>query len=245
MAQQQTVDYDSAAGDYATHRQIHRGVARSLSECGRLGSGCRLLEVGCGTGSYVSTLTRWHGCAAVGLDPSPGMLAQARARPEQVDWVLGKAESLGFGAASFDLLFSVDVIHHVARKADYCHEIARVLRPGGYACTVTDSAEIIRRREILSGYFPETVRHELARYPRISQLLVWMAAAGLDHFESVTVEEPYQVTSALAYRQKVYSSLHLISEEGWRAGLERLERDLGSGPVKGVARYVCVWARRP
>jgi hypothetical protein len=137
------------------------------------------------------------------------------------------------------------VIHHVAGKAGFYHQTARVLRPGGYVCTVTDSAEIIRRREILSGYFPETVPIELARYPRIAQLTAWMAEAGLDEFEIVTVEEPYQVTNAGAYRKKAYSSLHLIPEEAWGAGLDRLERDLVCGPVKGVTRYACVWARRP
>ena len=50
----------------------------------------------------------------------------------------------------------------VLRLLDATIETARTLRPGGWVCTVTDSAEIIRRREILSGYFPETVAIELA-----------------------------------------------------------------------------------
>ena len=73
--------------------------------------------------------------------------------------------------------------------------LLRLLRPGGRVCTVTDSEEIIRRREILSGYFPETVEVELARYPRIAHLESWMAAAGLVAIEVVTVEQPYEVTS--------------------------------------------------
>ena len=61
----------------------------------------------------------------------------------------------------------------------------------------------------------------------------------------IAVEEPYQITCAAPFRDRAYSSLHLIRDEAWRAGLERLERDLARGPVSGAARYACVWARKP
>ncbi|MGD9405833.1 MAG: hypothetical protein PVH95_11840, partial [Anaerolineae bacterium] len=121
----------------------------------------------------------------------------------------------------------------------------RVLQPGGWLCTATDSTDMLRRREILSGYFPETVEIELARYPRIAQLNTWMNSAGLVSFRVSAVEEPYQVTSIQPFRDGAYSSLHLIAEEAWQAGLERLERELARGPIQGVARYACVWGRKP
>jgi ubiquinone/menaquinone biosynthesis C-methylase UbiE len=238
------MDYDQAAVDYAAQRHVHRAVVRELSERGRLRPGATILEVGCGNGNYTGVLARGHGCTVIGLDLSSGMLAQARTRPEPIGWVQGRAEALPISALSFDLVFSVDVIPHVVDKEGFYQEVARVLRSGGTVCTVTDSEEIIRRREILSGYFPATVPIELARYPSIAQLAAWMAAAGLGGCETVTVEEPYQIADAQAYRSKTYSSLHLISDEAWQAGLERLERDLTRGPVTGVARYVCVWGRR-
>jgi len=150
-----------------------------------------------------------------------------------------------FSARSFDLVFSVDVIHHVGEKLAFYRQAARALRPGGGICTVTDSEEIIRRREILSGYFPETVARELDRYPPIAQLKEWQVTAGLQEFEVVIVEQPLDLTSAQPYRAKAYSSLHLISEEAWRAGLERLEHDLEKGPIPTAVRYACVWSRKP
>ena len=238
------MDYDLSAGEYAAHRQAHKGVLRELGERGALGPGSTVLEVGCGTGSYISALAGRFGCLAYGLDPSAGMLAHALARPEPVTWVRGRAEELCFTACSFDLVFSVDVIHHVAGKQAFYHEAARTLRPGGSICTVTDSEEIIRRREILSGYFPETVALELERYPRIAQLKEWQVSAGLQETEVVLVEQALDLTSARAFRAKAYSSLHLISEEAWRAGLERLERDLEKGPIPSTVRYACVWSRK-
>jgi ubiquinone/menaquinone biosynthesis C-methylase UbiE len=235
------VNYDQAAGEYAAHRRVHRGVLRELVERAGLGRNSTVLEVGCGTGNYISALAGSLCCAACGLDPSVGMLANARTHPEAVTWLQGRAEQLGLAGDAFDLVFAVDVIHHVADKAAFFHDAARVLRSGGWVCAVTDSEEIIRSREILSGYFPETIEIELARYPGLAQLKAWMVVAGLAACEVVTVEQAYEITSAQPFRDKAYSSLHLIAEEAWRAGLERLERDLARGPVRGVSRYACVW----
>lgn len=239
------MNYDLTAGEYAAHRHIHPGVLRELGDGGSPEPGSALLEVGCGTGAYVSTLAGPFGCLAYGLDPSAGMLAHALARPEPVAWVQGRAEALGFSSSSLDLIFSVDVIHHVAGKLAFYREAARVLRPGGRICTVTDSEEIIRRREILSGYFPETVALELDRYPSVAQLKAWQVTAGLQDLAMTIVEQPLEVTSAQPFRAKAYSSLHLISEEAWRAGLERLEHDLEQGPIASTVRYACVWSRKP
>lgn len=243
--QTQSVNYDQVAGEYAAHRQIHSGVFRELCEQGCLSYDSAVLEVGCGSGNYIRALTGRLGCTGYGLDPSAAMLTQARTHRATAAWVQARGERLGVCAAAFDLIFSVDVIHHVADKASFYHEAARALRSGGRICTVTDSADIIRRREILSGYFPETVQIELARYPRIAQLEAWMAAAALTDFQIATVEEPYEITNAQPFRDRAYSSLHLIPEAAWRGGLERLERDLARGPVRGTSRYACVWGRKP
>jgi ubiquinone/menaquinone biosynthesis C-methylase UbiE len=244
MAQLPAIDYNQTAGSYAAHRRVHPGVFRELRERGRVQSRSNVLEVGCGTGNYVSALVGYAGCPAWGLDPSAEMLAHACARPERVGWLLGRAEQLSFAAEAFDLVFSVDVIHHISDKAAFYREAARILQNGGYACTVTDSEEIIRQREVLSGYFPESVEVELARYPRLADLAGWMAEAGLVSLGTALVEEPFEIADAQPYRDKAFSSLHLISQEAWKAGLERLEQALARGPIRGASRYACLWGRK-
>jgi ubiquinone/menaquinone biosynthesis C-methylase UbiE len=237
------VNYDQSAAEYAVHRRVHSGVFRELSQRPRLGTTAVVLEVGCGTGNYARALAGRFSCATYGLDPSAGMLGQAQAHRERIIWLLGRAEHLPFAGEAFDLIFSVDVIHHITDKAAFYQQVRRTLRPGGRVCTVTDSEDIIQRREILSGYFPETVEIELARYPRLAQVQAWMARAGLEDLDVVTVEEPYDLTGAQPFRDRAYSSLHLIAEEAWLAGLARLEHDLAHGPIPGIARYACIWGR--
>jgi SAM-dependent methyltransferase len=240
------LDYDALAADYARHRRVHPGVVRHLVESGRIGAGSRVLEVGCGTGNYLLTLRELTGCAAVGIDPSAEMLGKASARPggESVTWVHGRAEALPFLDASLDLIFSVDVIHHVADRAAYFREARRLLSPADRICTVTDSANDIVRRRPLSSHFPETIPVELARYPSIETLSEELRAAGFADLAEEHVELAYDLTDAAPYRAHAFSSLLLIPKDALTRGLARLERDLAAGPVPGLSLYTLLWGTR-
>jgi hypothetical protein len=58
------------------------------------------------------------------------------------------------------------------------------------------------------------------------------------------VEFPYLLTDIQAYHDKAFSSLHLIAEEAFERGIERLERDLGTGPIPCVSRYLLLWGTK-
>lgn len=172
------------------------------------------------------------------------MLAIARARSESVQFLLGSAEALPFPGERFDLVFSVDVIHHVADPAGSLAEAFRVLSSGGRLCVGTDDEETIRGR-LHSHYFPETVAVELARYPAVAELRSAMAAAGFTEMREERTASPNRVLDSRPYREKAFSSLHLISEAGFRGGLERIEQDLTEAPIEVVARQVLLWGRKP
>jgi SAM-dependent methyltransferase len=238
------VDYDKIASDYANNRQVHPEVLKHLVSTGNLDCDSKVLEVGCGTGNYILALERLAGCQCWGIDPSQGMLVKAGARSGAVDFKLGWAEDISFSSDYFDLVFSVDVIHHVEDRPVFFQEAYRVLAPGGKVCTVTDSEWVIRHRRPLAVYFPETVAPELDRYPRISELQSMMAQAGFGQIHEESVAHPYQLTDIQAYRDKAFSALYLIPENAFRRGIERLERDLCAGPIPCVSRYVLLWGAK-
>jgi SAM-dependent methyltransferase len=233
------------AADYARHRQVHPGVFSRLLAGGQVTEHSNVLEVGSGTGNYIISLETHTGCLGFGIEPSQEMLNAARRRRGNVKFVLGHAEALNFEPASFHLVFSVDVIHHVGDRNAYFREALNALAPGGRICTVTDSAEDILRRSPLSTYFPETVDVELARYPRIETLKAEMIAAGFTGITTEQTEIAYDLTDLQSYRDRAFSSLHLISREAFTDGIARMEADLARGPINGLSLYTLLWGVSP
>ncbi len=245
------IDYNQMALEYARHRQVHPEVIKGLFSTGQLGNTARVLEVGCGTGNYIITLTVLAGCSGWGVEPSTQMLAKAREQltrageqSEEIKFKIGQAENLDFPPDFFDLVFSVDVIHHVAHHLDYFKTAYRALKAGGKLCTATDSEWIIRHRQPLTHYFPESAEVDLKRYPAIAQLRQLMAQVGFSQISEHTVEFAYQLTDIQMYRAKAYSVLHLISEEAFQKGIEAMERDLSRRPIQGLSHYLLIWGAK-
>ncbi len=238
------INYETAAEEYACHRQVHPEVLRNLIQTASLKSASIILEVGCGSGNYITALERVVGCACYGIDPSEKMLAKATEKSQTIRFQIGKAEQLEFADESVDVLFSVDVIHHVGDRTAFFQDAYRVLRKGGRVCTVTDSDEIIRHRQPLAAYFPETVEADLARYPSVAELRWLMGGVGFCQITEAVEEFPYPLTDIAAYRDKAFSCLHLIPSDAHRRGIERMERDLKLGPLQGNARYLLLWGSK-
>jgi demethylmenaquinone methyltransferase / 2-methoxy-6-polyprenyl-1,4-benzoquinol methylase len=101
------------------------------------GAGERVLDVATGTAAVAIELARTQGCSVVGLDQSPEMLAEGRARVERagvtgrIELVEGRAEATPFEDASFDALTFTYLLRYVADPAATLRELARVVRPGG------------------------------------------------------------------------------------------------------------------
>ena len=88
------------------------------------------LDVGCGEGRFCRMLSS-HGVAAVGVDPTPALLAAARAREARGVYVQAPAEHLPFRAEAFDLVVSYLSLIDIPDIHAAIPEMARVLRRGG------------------------------------------------------------------------------------------------------------------
>lgn len=100
--------------------------------------GARILDLGCGTGTFAAMMARENpGCAVVGIDPDPDVLAVAERKAARsgarVELRVAGAEALPFEADSFDTVTSTLAFHHLPPvvKRAALREALRVLRPGG------------------------------------------------------------------------------------------------------------------
>jgi SAM-dependent methyltransferase len=109
-----------------------------------VGKGDRVLDVACGTGALTLAAAEIAGPSGsvVGLDVNPEMLAVARRKPVQVEWLEGAAEALPLPDNSFDAVVSQFGFMFFDDKPQALREMVRVLKPGGrLAVAVCDAVE--------------------------------------------------------------------------------------------------------
>ncbi|MDJ0951017.1 MAG: class I SAM-dependent methyltransferase, partial [Alphaproteobacteria bacterium] len=114
---------------------IHK---KAYEEAAALADGATVLDVGCNTG-YGAARVAETAKRVVGVDVSARAVATARERygRPNIEFVLAEGATLPFADASFDLVFSFQVIEHVVDTHAYLSEIVRVLKVGGTALFTT------------------------------------------------------------------------------------------------------------
>jgi len=90
----------------------------------------RLLDLGCGTGMFISEQSRDK--TVFGLDFSSEALAFTNTRGVS-NLVCADSQAMPFASESFDVVTAFDLIEHVERDDLLIAEAHRVLRPGGVA----------------------------------------------------------------------------------------------------------------
>lgn len=89
-------------------------------------------DLGCGAGGFLSALAGRHpGLDLFGLDITPALLARARAAAPSARLVLGDVAALPFAERSFDVVCSLNVLHHLKDSPAHIADLARLVRPGG------------------------------------------------------------------------------------------------------------------
>ena len=218
-------NYTAVSSDYDCTR-VPVGVEIIL---GCLASGARplaslrLLDAGCGTGSYSAILRRYVGeIDAVDLNPS--MLEVARAKLDRTPGcpvTLHEAgiDALPFEGACFDAVMVNQVLHHLPDSPNdrwptlrwVLGEFARVLRPGGVAIINTCSHEQLRRGWWYAALVPDAVETMRRRHADTDELNALLAEAGL-------VPRGRFVPADAVMQGDAYADGHGPLDPGWRRG---------------------------
>jgi len=129
---------DTPERDYARKLRLFSAFAepelRAAIASLRVASGMRVLDAGCGTGEALG----WFAAAvapgglAVGIDLSTTHLGAARAAlPSSALLLQADLQRIPLGDAIFDIVWSVNTIHHLRDPVAGTLALSELLRPGG------------------------------------------------------------------------------------------------------------------
>ena len=145
---------------YRAHHEANRpsdfvygGAERARPIAELVGTGKRVLDLGCRTGA----LTRHYlaGNSVVGVDVDREALAQAAALGVETVWA-DLDEALPFEDASFDVVVAGELLEHLQFPERLVDEIRRVTRPGGRIVgSVPNGYRLKSRLRFLLGGSPD------------------------------------------------------------------------------------------
>ena len=227
-----------------------------------IAAGQRVLDVGCGSGVVTREIARRVGSRglAVGIDPSPALLAVARELAQEagfgdrVQFREGSALRLPFPDGSFDAVVCVTVLSHVPTGEAAIPELVRVLRTGGRlgvfdldtdmtAFTHPDRA--LTRRIVAAASDATAVNGWLVR-----QLPLLFERAGIVDVRArgfFPLETDLQSFYAnMADRcAEVAVKTGAIAEFERRAWLDAFREQGRQGPIVAGRLHIFVWGRKP
>ena len=126
--------YRNIAGMYdRLFENMNKGLRMAGLRMFRPSKGMNILDVGCGTGTYLEIYQR-YGCNLYGIDLSPSMLEVAQARlGESARLELGDATNMPYEDNKFDLILSMLSLHEMIQKtrSGVLGEMKRVLKIDG------------------------------------------------------------------------------------------------------------------
>jgi len=200
-------------------REVAETLIREADLAGR-----RVLDIGCGTGRFLTQLAEI--AKAWGVDASPGMLEVARARAGGAGLKLGSAEELPFKDGWFERATMWLVAHLVDRPRAFAEAHRVLARDGRFAVATFDPSYF--DEFWLNELFPSMEAVDRERFPTAPELEAELRGAGFDvRLLRLSQRGSLDRDEALErIRGKHISTFDLISDEEYEAGLARAEREL-------------------
>ena len=125
--------FDKRADKYDDHFEgkLSKVFYKLIYDNIKLSPSAEVLDVGCGTGTILRTLSDRENISAHGIDVEPEMLKVAVNKCPEADIRLCSCEDTPYADGQFDVLTACMAYHHFPDKEAFEKEAQRILKPNG------------------------------------------------------------------------------------------------------------------
>jgi len=225
--------WDRAAEGWSQHGALIRSWLRiatdAMLQMANLRPGMRVLDVAAGAGDQTLDIAERVGAAGsvVAVDLSPAILRLAedharRTHHAQIEFRVADGQALPFDDASFDAVVCRLGLMFFPQPGQGVREMARVLRPGGWACSMVFSGP--ERNPCLTTLMGTALRHAglpprdpyqpggLLSLGRPGHVDTLFREAGLRDVATTTLDAPFELRSVDEYIDFVKDSAGPVRE---------------------------------
>lgn len=193
-----------------------------------------ILEAGCGTGRWISSLEEVSN-KVFGLDYSFNMLKIPKADKSHLNLVNADALHIPFKDNFFDLIFCVNAIHHFPDKEKFIAECKRTLTNNGMIAVFGVDPHIDKDWYVYD-YFDSVYESDKERFLSTIQLTKIFQDLKFEMIENRIVERVYNQRTGKEilsdpFLQKNHSSqLANLSDEEYQKGIVKIKNQIEKNP---------------
>lgn len=210
----------------------------------------KYLDIGCGTGNYTVALSE-KGLSMIGVDPSTEMLKVAKARTDQIEWKIGRSESLALKDVSIEGIVACLTIHHWSELEKSFSELNRVLKLAGKLVIFT-STPVQMDGYWLKVYFPEMIKRSARQMPKLKNVRNELKTSGFEILDTEKYFVKADLEDLFLYSGKHKPNLYLnplirlgissfsdlANAKEIAAGLEKLKKDIKNGKIRKIIENI-------
>ena len=231
--------YNEISANYNLRYKVNpmHGISQALGAIISTYRPQNILEIGCGTGQWLSTL---NCCDAVrtGIDSSLGMLQQAKKNIHTLNLICADANSLPFSDKRFDMIYCVNAIHHFGDKKEFIRTAANLLELNGILSIIGVDPHNKNDNWYIYDFFNGILEKDLLRFPSFDEIAEWMDQLGLKQIVRSTAERVVNdrigedVFNDTFLRKDQSSQLALLSDSEYSIGIDKIKHAIKINPAK-------------